>query len=93
MNGKLLRDCSILTLTALISFILMCSSSPAGAVQTTPDWNAIIHRVMAKVEASRLQETVAHLESYGNRSTWENQWDAARWSEQKLREYGLDVAL
>lgn len=93
MNGQPLRDCSILILTMLISFILMFSSSTAGAVQTTPDWNSIIQRAMMKVEASRLRETVAHLESYGNRSTWEKQWDAARWSEQKLREYGLDVAL
>ena len=45
------------------------------------------------VNADNLRSTVLHLENYGNRSTWEKQWETARWAAAELEKYGLDATL
>lgn len=93
MNGRFWKDLSILNLIALVSLLLMVFSYTSEAVQITSNLNSIRQKAMMNVDVSHLRDTVQHLENYGNRSTWEKQWDAARWLEQKLKEYRLDVAV
>jgi hypothetical protein len=93
MPGRLWKDLPMLNLIALVSLLLMVFSPTSEAAQITPDLIAIRQKAMLNVDVSRLRDTVQHLENYGNRSTWQKQWDTARWLEQKLKEYGLDVAV
>ncbi len=93
MKGRFRKDLSVLTLSTLIFLLLMVSSHATAAVQSTPNLNSIIQQSIEKVDSNRLRETVAYVENYGNRSTWEKQRDAARWAGEHLRKSGLKVRL
>jgi Zn-dependent M28 family amino/carboxypeptidase len=93
MKGRFWKYLSVSTLSTLIFLLLMVFSHAIADVQSTRDLNSVRQTAMMNVDASRLRDTVQHLENFGNRSTWEKQWDVARWLEQKLKEYGLDVAV
>lgn len=81
----------------VLSFILLLGCSDTGGnhsregrdVSTPPGTLSLLERV----DESRIRETVTQLQSFGNRMTWEKQWEAARWIQGKFREYGIDTVV
>jgi Zn-dependent M28 family amino/carboxypeptidase len=84
-----------LHLVILLSLILILGFPKTGVNYdaTIKDFstNSSIPSLLERVDESRLQGTISHLQSYGNRLTWEKQWEAAEWIRDRFREYGVDT--
>jgi hypothetical protein len=52
-----------------------------------------INENIANINAHNLWNTVLHLQAYGDRSTWEKQWETALWISSQLEQFGLEVSL
>lgn len=50
-----------------------------------------VREAIEKVDEKNLWNTVNHLQSYGNRSTREKQWEAAVWISGEFKKIGLEV--
>jgi len=76
-------------LAGLLIGILLFFLQPAETCQSENDLDLKIKKVIEKVSVQNLQATVAHLQSYGNRSTWEKQCEAALWVHEEFKKLGL----
>lgn len=47
----------------------------------------------AEVNLENIRRTITYLEGLGNRTTWEKQWEAARWLAEEFRREGLETAI
>lgn len=50
-----------------------------------------IAKMLNEVKKENLQETIAHLISYGNRSEFQKQWDASTWVRRQFEKNGLET--
>jgi hypothetical protein len=48
---------------------------------------------LSKVDAARLRKTISHLQGYGNRAEWDQQWETARWIEEEIAKSGIDAVI
>ena len=57
------------------------------------DVHSQILNAIEKVDAKNLRNTIAHLQAYDNRKTWEKQWKTAQWLDEQFKTMGLEVNL
>jgi hypothetical protein len=68
-------------------------SDSIAVVESTTEFKSTRQIAVLNVDVNHIRDSVQHFEDYGNRSSWEKQWDVARWLEQKLKGYRLDVTV
>ena len=76
-------------LAGLLIGILLLLLQPNKTCQSENDLGLQIKKVIEKVSTQNLQATVAHLQSYGNRTTYEKQREAALWVNEEFKKLGL----
>jgi Zn-dependent M28 family amino/carboxypeptidase len=74
-------------------FILLFLPDVTGTYRTKSESNLQSKGAVEEVTAQNLKETITHLQSYGNRSTWEKQWEAAYWVSDEFKNIELDVSI
>jgi Zn-dependent M28 family amino/carboxypeptidase len=80
-------------LAALSICIMVYLLQPIETCQSKDDLDLQVKEVMGKVDTQNLRNTIAHLQSYGNRSTWEKQKEAAEWVYGQFKKLGITVSL
>ena len=78
-------------LMGIFASILLFLPGFSGTDQSKNDLGLEIKSVLRKVNTQNLRDTIAHLQLYENRSTWENQWKVARWVSEEFKKIGLEV--
>ena len=69
--------------------ILLFLLQPAETCQSENDLDLQIKKVIEKVSTQNLQAAITHLQSYGNRTTYEKQREAALWVHEEFKKLGL----
>jgi Zn-dependent M28 family amino/carboxypeptidase len=86
-----LRILGKIPLCSLILFSLI----PAAFSQDKVERGSALSdkKLQEMVDETRLRDTILHLQGMGNRSSWEKQWEAARWLIGEFEREGLRTAL
>jgi Zn-dependent M28 family amino/carboxypeptidase len=74
---------------AICIILFLPGTTETHRFENSPDLQ--IKRIIEKVSSQNIQNTIAHLQSFGNRSTWEKQWGAADWVCGEFKKIGLEV--
>jgi Zn-dependent M28 family amino/carboxypeptidase len=87
----MLRYAPALMLVAVIIVQIPCAVSADNAEHAMI--RSRIEQVAGSVNSRNLRDDVVYLEKLGNRTTWENQWTAARWAVARLKASGIDAMI
>jgi hypothetical protein len=89
-----LYSLSMRLLTSLFVFVFYLIYRPMNIYSGENISSKIRRHVLPdEVNISLIKGTILYLQHLGNRTTWEKQWESARWLEKRLREYGLEVEI
>ncbi|MFX0134509.1 MAG: M28 family metallopeptidase [Candidatus Hodarchaeota archaeon] len=84
------RGIIIILLHFILSFhVLYAVARYNPANYDEKDVNPIIIEMIGQVEFKNLSNTISHFQAYGNRYSWEKQWQAANWIEKSLKDYKI----
>jgi len=95
-HSGFLRKCrinSVAVLTGLIITIMLIFLNAVNAGQSWKEMDTVTKQTVDNVNADNIRNSVIHLEKFGNRSTWENQWKAAQWAVSELENHGVRTSL
>jgi hypothetical protein len=80
----------------VISLIILCCLfvlQKSVAVTKADDASPVPLNASRDISVENLRTTISHLESYGERFSWEKQWETARWVDGQFRKLGLEVVI
>jgi len=83
----------VLSMCALFTSALFLFSGTCLAVRPVLGEVQSISRQESGVDSNTLLKTTLQAQNFDNRSTWEKQWDTARWLELCFQEMGVKVSL
>ena len=78
---------------AIYSIIFWLVSFDNSAIGSENGMSHDIARVIENVSSSRLSETIIHLQELGNRTTYDKQWETARWLQGQFKTNGVQVEI
>jgi len=77
----------------LLVCIILFSFDICDTLQPENEPDVQTKRAIEEVDGSNLGNAIAHLQSYGNRSTWEKQWEAAIWLSREFEKTGIEAGI
>lgn len=76
-------------LILLVIYLLVLPLAIFG-LESQKEIVAVINRAITKVDQENLRQSILHLENYGNRMTWQKQWETAQWVLGRFKELGIE---
>jgi len=95
-HGGFLQKCRINSLAGLMGLVITIMLIFLNAVNAGPsgmEIDTVTKQTIDNVNADSIRNSVIHLEKFGNRSTWENQWKTAQWAVSELENHGVRTSL